>query len=65
MDFVIYKPVDNPVKQYDVLFVGRLASNKGILLLLDAITQVAQTHPTVTLAIRGEGTLRETIEQPE
>ena len=63
MDFEIYKPIDNPVKQYDVLFVGRLASNKGILLLLDAITQVAQTHPTVTLAIRGEGTLRDTIEQ--
>jgi glycosyltransferase involved in cell wall biosynthesis len=63
MDFDIYKPMDNPVKQYDVLFVGRLASNKGILLLLDAITQVAQTHPAVTLAIRGEGALRDMIEQ--
>jgi glycosyltransferase involved in cell wall biosynthesis len=54
-------------KQYDVLFVGRLASNKGILLLLDAIAQVRQTHPSITLAIRGEGgleaALRERIAQ--
>lgn len=49
-------------KKYNVLFVGRLASNKGIMLLLDAITHVKQTHPNITLAIRGEGTLKPQIE---
>jgi glycosyltransferase involved in cell wall biosynthesis len=63
IDFQIYKPMDVPPKQYDVLFVGRLASNKGILLLLDAITRVVQTHPQVTLAIRGDGGLLETIQK--
>lgn len=63
MDFEIYKPLAIQDKPYDVLFVGRLASNKGILLLIDAITQVAQTHPTVKLAIRGNGNLHDTINQ--
>ena len=61
MDFDIYQPQAVP-KQYDVLFVGRLASNKGILHLLEAVERVAQTHPTVTLAIRGSGALRAEIE---
>ncbi|MDQ7035045.1 MAG: glycosyltransferase family 4 protein [Anaerolineae bacterium] len=63
MDFDIYKPQAIADKRYDVLFVGRLASNKGILLLLDAITQVVQSHPTVTLAIRGDGDLRDTLQR--
>lgn len=50
-------------KHYDVLFVGRLASNKGIMLLLEAIAQVRLTHPQVTLAIRGEGNLRSQIDR--
>jgi glycosyltransferase involved in cell wall biosynthesis len=61
LDLERYQP--QPVaKEYDALFVGRLASNKGILLLLDAIVQVRQTHPQIKLAIRGEGGLKARIE---
>lgn len=62
LDLAVYQPAAVE-KQYDVLFVGRLASNKGILLLLDAIAQIAKTTPTVKLAIRGDGPLRESIER--
>jgi glycosyltransferase involved in cell wall biosynthesis len=61
LDNAIYKPLSLE-KQYDVLFVGRFASNKGIFLLLDAIEQVAQTHPHVKLALRGSGPLQRAIE---
>jgi glycosyltransferase involved in cell wall biosynthesis len=60
LDFDVYRPMDT-TKIYDVLFVGRLASNKGILLILDAIAQVAQTHPQVRLAIRGSGELETAV----
>lgn len=62
LDFDIFQPLPAIQPEYDVLFVGRLASNKGILLLLDAIAQVAQTFPDVRLAIRGEGALQGTVE---
>lgn len=62
LDFDIYQP-QAIEKQYDVLFVGRLTSNKGILLLLDAVAQVAKTHPAIKLGVRGEGALKDTIEQ--
>jgi glycosyltransferase involved in cell wall biosynthesis len=60
LDFDVYHPMDT-AKNYDVLFVGRLASNKGILLILDAIAQVAQTQPQVRLAIRGSGELETAV----
>lgn len=63
LDFGIYHPVPDVVPEYDVLFVGRLASNKGILLLLEAIAQVQRSYPAVKLAIRGEGALRPEIER--
>ncbi|MGJ3238606.1 MAG: glycosyltransferase family 4 protein [Anaerolineae bacterium] len=50
-------------KLYDVLFIARLAPNKGVHLLMDAILQVRRTHPQVTLAIRGDGALRGEIER--
>jgi glycosyltransferase involved in cell wall biosynthesis len=62
LDLDIYQ-VQAVEKQYDNLFVGRLVSNKGIMLLLDAIAQVTQTHPKVTLAIRGEGALKTIIQR--
>lgn len=61
MDYDLYQP--QPIdKRYDVLFVGRLASNKGVLLLMDALLQVKFTYPDVKLAIRGEGALKTQIE---
>jgi glycosyltransferase involved in cell wall biosynthesis len=63
LDFDIYHPLPDLKLEYDVLFVGRLASNKGILLLLEAIAQVQRIYPAVKLAIRGEGALRPEIEK--
>lgn len=61
LDLDAYQPQD-VAKQYDVLFVGRLAQNKGIMLLLNAIAQVKATYPAITLAIRGDGPLRAEID---
>lgn len=61
LDLDLYKPQDVE-KVYDVLFVGRLAQNKGIMLLLEAIRQVKQIHPNITLAIRGNGELKAQID---
>ncbi|MCI4372610.1 MAG: glycosyltransferase family 4 protein [Thermoplasmata archaeon] len=46
-----------------VLFVGRLASNKGLLPLVEAFTAVAQDHPDATLVLIGEdGGMRSAVE---
>ncbi|MEL6525691.1 MAG: glycosyltransferase family 4 protein [Chloroflexota bacterium] len=62
LDLETYAP--QPIEPlYDVLFVGRLAQNKGILLLLDAIAQLKTRFPTISLGIRGDGALKAQIEQ--
>lgn len=63
IDFEIFHPMPAVPKVYDVLFVGRLVSNKGVLRLIEAVAQVKQTHPQVTLCILGTGSLRRTIEK--
>ncbi|MBZ0306443.1 MAG: glycosyltransferase family 4 protein [Anaerolineae bacterium] len=57
----VLRPLPDEPKPYDVLFVGRLASNKGLMTLLQAIDLVKDTHPHVQLGIRGEGTLYEEV----
>jgi glycosyltransferase involved in cell wall biosynthesis len=63
IDYETFQPLPdlqrNPA--YDVLFVGRLADNKGVPLLLEAIRRVTVTHPDVTLAIRGSGPLEDPL----
>ena len=45
-----------------VLFVGRLASNKGLLDLVEAFARVAASDPTARLVLIGEdGGMRETV----
>ncbi|NDJ53856.1 MAG: glycosyltransferase family 4 protein [Chloroflexi bacterium] len=39
------------------MFVGRLASNKGLPILLDALEEVATTHPDLSATILGSGPL--------
>ncbi len=60
LDLEQYRP-QTTEKQVDVLFVGRLASNKGIMLLLEAIRMAKRTHPNISLAIRGDGELKQQI----
>ena len=56
IDHSVFRPMDLP-KSHDLIFVGRLVPNKGIDLLLDAVT----TAP-LRLAIVGDGPLRSRIE---
>jgi glycosyltransferase involved in cell wall biosynthesis len=58
LDFEILQPQPDVPKIYDVLFVGRLAANKGIDVLLKALVLVKEAYPDVRLAIRGEGALK-------
>jgi glycosyltransferase involved in cell wall biosynthesis len=63
LDFDIFHPIPNEPCEYDVLFVGRLASNKGLFTILNALAQVRQTHPTVRLGILGRGPLQKALEE--
>lgn len=52
--------IDGPV----LLFVGRLASNKGLLELVEAFSRLAAHDPTATLVIVGEdGGMRPAVER--
>lgn len=57
IDFQQFHPKAGLEQRYDVAFVGRLAPNKGLFTLLDAIAQVRMTHPSVSLGILGRGRL--------
>lgn len=61
LNLELYRP-QAVEKIYDILFVGRLAQNKGIMLLLEAVRQIKQTYPKITLAIRGNGGLKSQID---
>lgn len=44
-----------------ILFVGRLAANKGVEILVDALARIRRTVPQATLTIAGEGEEKERI----
>ncbi|MEQ9692727.1 glycosyltransferase family 4 protein [Shimia sp. SDUM112013] len=46
----------------NILFVGRLAGVKGVPLLLDAVQDLRQTYPTLTVKLVGDGPERAAIE---
>jgi len=58
IDLDIFKPM-NLAKTYDLIFIGRLEKNKGIELLLEAITKLKFQIPNVKCLIVGEGSLKE------
>jgi len=62
LDYDVFRPLPETPRDYDVLFVGRLASNKGLFTLLDALALVRRTHPAVRLGLRGDGPLRSALE---
>jgi glycosyltransferase involved in cell wall biosynthesis len=63
IDFDVFWPMSGESRQFDVLFVGRLAANKGLFTLLDAITRVKPDRPTIRLGILGQGPLRSPLER--
>jgi glycosyltransferase involved in cell wall biosynthesis len=62
LDFEQLHPIPEIAPEYDVLFVGRLVSNKGLFTILDALKIVKEKFPAVRLGIRGEGPLRRDLE---
>ncbi len=63
LDYDVFKPgTEEPLKQFDLLYVGRLAPNKGLFTIVDALARLRQTRPQTTLAIRGDGPLRAALQ---
>lgn len=54
IDHAVFKPVD-VVKRYDVMFCGRLESNKGTDILFRALALLAEQCPDIALLVRGNG----------
>jgi glycosyltransferase involved in cell wall biosynthesis len=63
IDFEVFHPLPDEPRCYDLLFVGRLVPNKGVLSILEALALVRQTHPQAILCIVGQGQQRETVER--
>jgi glycosyltransferase involved in cell wall biosynthesis len=59
----VFRPLPEEPKRYDVLFVGRLVPNKGIMTILDAVARVRETEPDVRLGIVGDGPLRAAVDR--
>lgn len=72
MDYDVFHPPaadctaprqDELARQYDLLYVGRLAPNKGLFTLLDGFQRLRAVRPDATLALRGDGPLRDALVQ--
>jgi colanic acid/amylovoran biosynthesis glycosyltransferase len=61
LDFDVFHPMPDVEKRYDVVFVGRLTANKGLLTILDAVNIVRRTHPDLTVCLLGRGPLQDTV----
>jgi len=62
IDLKIFKPMDSG-KKYDIVFAGRLAKNKGIMLLLETIKNLKFKIENLKLIIIGSGPLKSKIEK--
>jgi glycosyltransferase involved in cell wall biosynthesis len=51
----VFKPLLDVVKRYDMAFVGRLASNKGLACMCDAFDCVRSVFPRARFVIVGSG----------
>ena len=60
LDHQIFSP-QNLEKKYDLLFVGRLAKNKGLDLLLEIAVELKKEIPNFKLAITGEGKMKKEL----
>jgi glycosyltransferase involved in cell wall biosynthesis len=61
IDFDVFRPLPDEPREFDMVFVGRLAPNKGLFSILDALAQVKTTHPAVRLGILGRGALESAL----
>ena len=56
VDLDIFKPTDS-LKEYDLIFIGRLEKNKGISLLLEAVSKLKVKSRKLKVLIVGDGPL--------
>ena len=61
IDLDIFRPM-NLEKKYDLIFVGRLAKNKGIYLLLEAASKLKIQNSNFKMLVIGNGPLRKKLE---
>jgi len=61
VDIEAVNAVSPATEHSDVLFVGRFIREKGIDLLIDAVTRLASVHPGVRCTIIGDGPEREYV----
>ncbi len=58
----VFKPIDGVPRDRDLVFVGRLVSDKGVPVLLDALAQLHRHGLRLGLSIVGEGPDRPALE---
>lgn len=59
LDLNVFKPIPEMQKQFDLIFCGRLVSNKGIFELLDLTKRMLQKRPQFKFLIVGRGELKD------
>jgi|SRR3989338_1541991 len=60
VDLLVFRSMDLP-KKYDLIFVGRLVENKGINLLLEAVSRLKVKSEKLKVLIVGDGPLKENL----
>lgn len=58
----LFRRLPDAPRERDLVFVGRLVSEKGVLLLLDALAQLAAHGPVPDLTVVGDGPERPVLE---
>jgi colanic acid/amylovoran biosynthesis glycosyltransferase len=59
----LFSPVDFDTPHKRLLYVGRLAVNKGLPILLQSIASLQSSHPEIALTVVGDGEDRAILEQ--
>lgn len=55
IDHCVFRPIAGVLKEYEMIFVGRLASNKGLERMLAVFATVRRAMPSARLLIIGSG----------
>lgn len=63
LDLDLFQPVTHEGQGNRLLYVGRLAVEKGLPVVLDSLSQLVATQPDITLTVVGDGADRPYLEQ--
>lgn len=62
LDFDLFHPTNETREPQSFIVAGRLAKNKGLLLIAEAVAHVREKYPQVTLKVVGEGEMMPALE---